>query len=446
MAFGLNKIASLLGGNQLQKVSPETKVIGVSGSFGKASVASIIYHCLHISGETVGWISTRGVFMNGKPIDPNFIIDNVDAAEINKVIKYFSDKQVKYLVVEITPTQSYQKVFKSLQFDSVVVTEMTDSDLPEVFQDKQSYFAAVFQPIAQVINEGLAVINTEIKETNWIRTQASQIPQSIFAAWVKLEQAQQVEYTLDGSKFAYLGSFVDTKLIGKIGVLNTMLAMQICMKYLSSEQVDEALFSLKQLPGRMEVIQQYPFSVIVDYGTNPTMVNAVYDSVAQFITPGKKIITVGGINGKYKKPNYNLGKTFASHSEIVLLANNDCGEFSLEEINQKLLEAAQTERGVLIEHFSSHEEYIAVDKVNLQQKMKQVANNEDKRVLIFDQDTPHSRLDAIDFALRNAKEGDMVIIFGKGEDKYLDCGKAIYEWNDANMTRDLLRTLHSYSN
>ncbi|MCA9379277.1 hypothetical protein KC640_02515, partial [Candidatus Dojkabacteria bacterium] len=126
-------------------------------------------------------------------------------------------------------------------------------------------------------------------------------------------------------------------------------------------------------------------------------------------------------------------------AQVIILAPVNPGANDLSKINANLAAAGEPKGAVLVERFTSTEEYVMVDKQNLMEKIERVMQNRDKPVITFDDLATDARRSAIQLALKLARPGDIVLLSGKGTDNLMDFGNVKYDWNEVEMVRRALR-------
>ena len=133
----------------------------------------------------------------------------------------------------------------------------------------------------------------------------------------------------------------------------------------------------------------------------------------------------------------------AKMADITILTAEDPRDEDLGLVNNDILKYAESERAVLIDRFANRKLYKAAPFENIAQKVEVVLKNNDKPFFAFDENTPRSRVDAIEFALRIARLGDIVFITGKGHERSLAFGDPPkeYPWSDQDVVKERLQEL-----
>ncbi len=166
------------------------------------------------------------------------------------------------------------------------------------------------------------------------------------------------------------------------------------------------LFDFKGIPGRMERIDAgQNFTVLVDFTVTPQSYEATLSTIKQSLEPGKRFLVLTGSCGdRMKEKRPLVGKLCSQYADVIVVANED----PYTEDPQKIIEEVWA--GIDQSKTSAHK--------------------------IFD------RRGAIAFLLREAKQGDVVLLCGKGSDTTMMLKDGQIPWNEREIVRDLLKHLH----
>jgi len=210
-----------------------------------------------------------------------------------------------------------------------------------------------------------------------------------------------------GVSFKVEDKIFNLNLIGSFNASNALAAISIGFSEgVTLDTCKRALERITQIPGRMEVIKDKPFKVIVDLAHTPDSYQEVFKAVKALSCT--RIITVmgaaGGGRDKWKRPV--LGKTAAENSDIIILTNED----PYEENPGQIL--SEIKAGIANEGFSESNLFEILD-----------------------------RREAIKKALIMAKEKDVVLILGKGTEQLMVVGDKKIPWDDRKIAREELKQL-----
>ena len=215
--------------------------------------------------------------------------------------------------------------------------------------------------------------------------------------------AKNIQETREGIKFSVDGENFNLKLLGKFNVYNCLAAIGAAQSQgLDLKICKKALEKIDVIAGRMEVVQENPFKVIVDLAHTPDSYEEVFKAVKAM--PHNKIISVfgsaGGGRDKWKRPV--LGKIAAENSDYVILTNEDPYEENPEDILKEI------ESG-----FAKKPAY--------------------EKIL--------DRREAIKKALAMAKENDIVLVLGKGTEQLMFLPTGKIPWDDRDVVRGELKVV-----
>lgn len=416
-------------------------IIGVTGSDGKTTTVSMIYHILKESRLPVGMISTVEVRLGNQSLKTGLHVTSPDPWILPKYLKMMKKSGVKYVVLETTSSGLDQNRFAYIKFDSGAITNI-GSDHLDYHKTWERYAKAKFSLLEQIKEGGLAVLNlNDRKSAKWIYDRSGSIKQEIFVKWFADEDIANKRITSEGLSFEYEDTFFKVPIIGNYNFDNCMQAISICNRYLSLDQIKLTLETFKTPKGRMQVMQVKPFTVIVDFAHTPDALKGALESIRE-IKQGddSRIISVFGCAGKRDKGRRKMGVVSAVLADITILTAEDPRNEELGLINNEILGFAEKGRGVLVDRFANRKLYQGVALKPLAEKIEIILKNSDKPFLAFDENTTRSREDAIDLALKLARPGDIVYITGKGHEESLafgDDGKE-FPWSDQEVVKHML--------
>lgn len=401
---------SLFYGNPSKKL----KVIGVTGTKGKSTVVHLITKILEGSGKKVAACGSLGYKINEKEW-PNLIKMTMPGRfRLHKLMAEAVSAGCEYFVLEVTSEGIKQKRHLGIQFDCAVFTNLHKEHI-ESHGSFENYYQAKQELFLRTDN--IHVINADDKYTELFGNFDSK--RKIYYGLTKGDLvADKVTATDKGMSFELYGTYFDTKLAGQFNVLNCLAALATGVMYgLDLPSMKPFLESVDFIPGRMEFIQREPFSVVVDYAHTPDSLEEVYRNLKGLLKnpsymsgagiPARpRLICVlgaaGGGRDKWKRPEF--GKIAARYCDEIILTNED----PYEEDPEKIIEEIKS--GI---NSSSH--------------------------TAFHTQVVFNRKEAIEKAIKMARDGDIVIVTGKGSETSMAVagGKKIH-WSDKEVVRDIL--------
>lgn len=407
------------------KPSDKLVVIGVTGTKGKTSTAHIIYQLLNALGASCGLISTA-VIDEGKGQQMNwFRMTQMSGPITHRLLSHIVKSGKRYVVVEVSSEGLAQHRHLGINFDIAVFTNLTPDhiDAHGSFQAYKEAKAILFKAI------GALQITKEKKAANpsTAKTIISNLDSEHGLYYLNFRADAHITYAIDnqtavlvaknleiktkGSTFEIRGSRFTLDLPGKFNVYNTLAAIGVAHSLgFKMETIAGAAKKLTPIPGRMEVLQTEPFTVVVDYAHEKASMTALYDTVQKW--QHKKIIQVFGATGgvRDKSRRTDLGKIAGKLADIAIITDEDPFDEDPQAIIHDIANAAVAEGKVIKETLFRNP----------------------------------NRREAIRKALTLAQPGDLVLITGKGAEQKIARANGQYEdWDDRVVTREEIEQLRS---
>lgn len=391
------------------------RCIAVTGTDGKTTTCTMIYHLLKEAGLKVALITTVAAYIGDEKIDTGLHTTTPTSQEMYELIKKVKKENCTHLVLEATSHGLQQGRLAGLKFDTVGYTNVTSEHL-DYHGDWNSYCYSKSLLIREHLREeGNVILNKDDKSYDILSKLHSspvtygKLSKADFMITKVEETDKGVAFDLVKGKEKYSGYI---PVLGSYNVSNFLCALAICSKEeLSVEELLSSIRTFRTVEGRMEVLQKDPFTIIVDYAHTSNATKVALESARTLVNENAKLIHVFGCAGQrdfYKR--YEMGKISNELSDVSILTAEDPRLEDLKDINDEI------ERG-----------------------WKEGKNKEGKllRFDYMDKDVKVRR-DAIKKALAIAKKGDVIIITGKAHEQSLCFGQEEYEWNDIKATQALI--------
>lgn len=379
--------------------SKNLSVIGIAGTNGKTTITYLTKEILKRAGRKTALLGTIS-YQLGEDVSPA-PWTTPPSLELQAMLKRLVQENFDTVVMEVTSHSLELDRVVGCEFDVAVFNNLTRDHL-DFHKTMENYLNAVTKLFNLLKGNGkYAVINVDSPYAEHIikNTAVEVLKYGI------REKADIRAYDIEGSKFTVntpIGTTtVHIQLPGEHNVYNALAAIGVGITQgIALEVIRDGISQLKNVPGRFERIETgQPFSVVVDYAHTPDALENVLKTARRLIR--ERVITVFGCGGdrdKTKRPL--MGEIAAAHSDIVILtSDNPRGEDPMEIIEEVKLG---------IERSSS--EYLIVE----------------------------DRFEAIRTALTTAREGDMVLIAGKGHEDYQIIKDKRYHFDDREVVRKLL--------
>jgi UDP-N-acetylmuramoyl-L-alanyl-D-glutamate--2,6-diaminopimelate ligase len=410
---------ALLAHMYFGRPSDKLIVIGVTGTNGKTTTVNLIAKILEEEGYRVGFMSTAVINITGIETLNKMKMTMPSGWILHKTLRHLVDRQCQYAVLEVSSEGLAQNRHWGINFDTAVLTNLTPEHL-ESHGGFENYKRAKGLLFEAINNSQKTIfkkqINSDIKKS--IVVNADDLHAQYFLNF-KAEQhitygeeksadfqASKISYSPAGVNFS-LGS-VDFRLQlkGQFDVYNALAAIAA----VSTQGVDikackRALEKIEVVPGRVEVLLTKPFTVVVDYAYEPVEMDGLYETVSRW--PHGRIIQVlgptGGGRDSARIPI--LGKMAGKFVDIMIITTDDPYDDNPKQLAERMAEGA-----------------MAAGKI------------ENKTLF-----TILNRRAAIAKAINGARDGDLVLITGKGADQKMAIGDGHYiEWDDRKVVREEL--------
>ena len=394
------------------------RVVGVTGTDGKTTTASLILAMLAAAGRSAGAITTVAAIIAGRELDTGFHTTTPDSPAVQAYLAQMVAAGAEYAVVETTSHGLDQGRTLDCDYDVAAVTNVTAEHL-DYHRTFEAYLAAKAK-LFQMLSTGyrkpgmpkVSVLNADDPSIDALRrfpadltlTYGLEAPADVRGTRLELgpERTRFVAETPAGAIAA------ETRLPGRYNVANALAAIAVAVSQgLPLDAIQRALAEFPGIAGRMESIDEgQSFQVIVDFAHTPNALEKAL-TVARTLTRGRLISVFGcaGLRDRQKRPA--MGEIAGRLADLVVLTAEDPRTEDVDAIIAEI--AAGCERVGRREGV----DYWAVP----------------------------NRERAIAFALGLARPGDLVIVTGKGHERSMCFGKVETPWSDHEVCRRQLRTL-----
>jgi UDP-N-acetylmuramoyl-L-alanyl-D-glutamate--2,6-diaminopimelate ligase len=393
--------------------SGKIKIIGVTGTNGKTSVIEMINQILEEANFKTSLSSSLRFKIDKKEQFNTLRMTTPGRFFLQKFLKKSISSGCQYAILEITSEGIKQYRHKFIKFDIAVFTNLFPEHI-ESHGSFENYKKTKGQLFAAT--KDIHIINFDDENSNyflqfpakekWLYTFGDINENDIKNNNWKLVKAKIISdgypliFSIDNIVFRL-------NLIGAFNIYNALCAISTALSQgISLETCQKALEKFNGVPGRMEKVIDQPFKVFVDYAFTPQALEKVYQTLSSnFKVQGSRLICVlgaaGGGRDKWKRPI--LGEIAAKYCQEIIITNEDPYDEDPAEI------------------------------------INQVANGAQNADINHQKPIIHKILDrrkAIYQALKIAKEGDIVVITGKGcEPSIVIKGKKI-PWDDRKVAKE----------
>lgn len=410
------------------------KLIGVTGTSGKSTTAFLVYTLLKNCGYKTGVISTVGAFIGSKSIDTGLHVTTPDPIELVRLLSTMKKEGAKFIVIEASSHALEQGRLGILRFEYAVFTNIK-RDHFDYHKTWDNYALSKARLISRLKRKGKTIINKD-DYNSLTFLQKYKVPKIFYS---KYQEVSKIKFSNTGITFEYKGTNFSLNILGEYNIENALAAIKILEEMnVSLKEISKALSSFKGLEGRMEIIYNGQFTAIVDFAHNTDSLIQSLNS-AKTLSANGRIITVFGSAGlRDKEKRFEMGKASGEIADITVVTAEDPRTEKLYNINSEIIKGAESSGAVLIKRFSNTEEYLQFISGLEFAKIKKEGK---KFIFAFDMEDIQSRINAIEFALRLAQKGDIVITEGKGHEQSLCFGTIEYPFTDKSALTSGLKNL-----
>lgn len=372
--------------------------IGVTGTNGKTTVSRMIYEILTRAQNKCGLIGTVGTLISGEDTEscaldeatrsrnPLANMTTPDPSELYRTLAIMRERGVRYVIMEVTSHSLALKKVSPIEFEVGVLTNLTEDHL-DFHHDMESYYAAkrsLFEKCRK------CVINIDDK---YGRRLVGEIPNQKFtcscegraayynACDIRLHGEKGIEYRLASGRMRLR---IRSKIPGAITVINTLEAAAVCdVLNVGSSEIKDSINALDGIRGRLEKLkldEKVDFSVYVDYAHTPDALENLLRTARSISKRGQRTVLVFGCGGDREKQKRALmGKIASEMADFFVVTSDNSRSESASDIISDIVSG-----------IGSDGHYTVIE----------------------------DREKAIEYTIMNARDGDIILLAGKGHEEY----------------------------
>jgi len=375
------------------------KIITITGTDGKTTSSTLLYHVLKTANKKVGLLSTVAAYLGKKSIDTGFHVTSPQPADLQKFMRQMVDKNYEYLVLEVTSHGSYQ--FRNWGINPIIsgLTNIANEHL-DYHLNYEKYLDA---KVSTLKKAPVAVVNADDRSYPYLIK--------------KLAKTNLITYSKDTQLPKKVQAIIKTVFPEDYNQMNAKLVYALS-KSLNIEDADfvAGLKTFTGIPGRMETIKSNAakdtsknINIIVDFAHTPQGLRSVLRTLKEKIekngSKGRLIAVFGcaGKRDKGKRPE--MGKIGVEIADLTIFTAEDPRDEDTWSI--------------------------------IRQMKEQLTIGHNKIISIAE------RGEAIEYAITKiAKAGDTVVILGKGHEESMNYDGVEYPWNDITAIKEILKGGH----
>ena len=392
----VGKLATAFYGNPTDKL----ELIGVTGTNGKTTIATLLYNMFRQFGYKVGLISTVCNYIDDEAIPTEHTTP--DPITLNKLLGRMADEGCKYAFMEVSSHSVAQKRIGGLKFAGGIFTNLTRDHL-DYHQTVDNYLKAKKAFFDNLPKSAFALTNLDDKNGMVMvqNTKAKVCTYSLRS--ISNFKGKVLEDGFEGMLMDINNVEVNVQFIGRFNASNLLAVYgTACLLGKKPEDVLLVLSMLRPVPGRFDALRSPKgYSAIVDYAHTPDALTNVLSTIQEVLNGRGRVITVVGAGG-----NRDKGKRPIMAQEAVKLSD-------------KVIITSDNPR------FEEPQDIINDMLAGLEKDQQRNV------ISIID------RKEAIKTACMLAQPGDAILVAGKGHENYQDIKGVKHHFDDKEVIKEI---------
>ncbi|NNL33139.1 MAG: UDP-N-acetylmuramoyl-L-alanyl-D-glutamate--2,6-diaminopimelate ligase [Flavobacteriaceae bacterium] len=399
-----SRALAIMASNYFNVPSENLKLIGVTGTNGKTTIASLLYQLFKNAGYKVGLLSTVKIMVDDKHHDATHTTP--DSITINKYLSEMNAEGVEFCFMEVSSHGIHQNRTNGLHFAGGIYTNLSHDhlDYHESFEEYRDVKKSFFDDLP---NTAFSLVNTDDKNGLFMLQNTVSKKYTYALKSYANYRGRILENQFKGLLLKINENEVWTKLIGNFNAYN-LLAIYGAADLLGLESVEilRLISDLESVSGRFQYfVSEDGITAIIDYAHTPDALRNVLETINNIRTKNEELITVVGCGGdrdKMKRPKMaNIASNLST--KVIFTSDNPRSEDPAEIIEDM-------EAGVEPQHFK-------------------------RTMSIVD------RKQAIKTACQLAQPNDIILVAGKGHETYQEIKGKRSDFDDYKIVQEFLKQL-----
>ncbi|NMD69406.1 UDP-N-acetylmuramoyl-L-alanyl-D-glutamate--2,6-diaminopimelate ligase [Bacillus sp. DNRA2] len=382
-------------------------LIGITGTNGKTTTSHLIEKIFADFGKKTGLIGTMYTKIGNQMYETKNTTP--ESLTLQKLFKQMVDEKVEVAVMEVSSHALDLGRVHGCAFDTAVFTNLTQDHL-DYHQTMAEYKRAkglLFSQLGNAFSDHepkFAILNVDDEATKMYEKSTAA---HVISYGIDLPadiSARNISMNAGGTTFELVtplgASVVTTKLVGKFNVYNVLASIAVALVYrIPLKQIIESIEAVQGVPGRMELVDEgQSYAVIVDYAHTPDSLENVLKTIGQFAN--ERIYVIVGCGGDRDRTKRPLMAQIAVKygTNPIFTSDNPRSE----------------------------------DPLAILKDMEAGVSGETYQVIV-------DRKEAIHFAVKAAKPGDIILIAGKGHETYQQIGNQILAFDDRLVAKEAIK-------
>lgn len=390
------QLATTFYGNPSERL----KLVGVTGTNGKTTIATLLYELFREMGHKCGLISTVCNYIDGTPYPATHTTP--DAVNLNKLLGQMAEEGCEYAFMEVSSHALAQERVGGLRFTGGIFTNLT-RDHMDFHETMDNYLKCKKSFFDTLPRDAFAITNMDDKNGP-VMVQNTRADIKKYSTRTLCDyKGRIVETHLDGMILEFNNREFATPLTGRFNVSNLLAIFSAAVELgKEPDEVLRVLSTLKPVSGRFETLHSpNGATAIIDYAHTPDAIKNVLGTVNEVLRGRGNIITVVGAGGNRDKGKRPLmaQEAVKGSNRVIITSDNPRFEEPQDIINDML--AGLTE-----------------------EQKKDVLSITDRK-------------EAIKTACILAQKGDVVVVAGKGHENYQDIKGVKHHFDDKEIIKEI---------
>ena len=374
--------------------SKKLTIVGVTGTDGKTTTTSLIYHILKTAGFNSSMVTSVGAIIGGKTYDIGFHVTTPSSFSLqrflNRAVVDGKDSKPNFLVLETTSHALDQYRVFGIKFDVGVLTNVTHEHL-DYHKTYENYLKAKSKLLKM---SKIAIVNRDDESYGFLDGK------------LKIKNKKLITYGLSAPADVNPKVFpFKTDLIGEYNKYNVLAAISACRALgIENEVIRKAIGTFTPPKGRGDIVYKKDFSVMIDFAHTPNSIEQILKALRP-VVKGRIIHVFGSAGARDESKRPIMGEMSAKYADVIILTAEDPRKEPVEKITNEIIGG--------------------IKNSELRIKNGTLLKIEDRQK-------------AIEAAIGMAKKGDFVLLTGKSHEKSMNYGHGEVAWDEYGVAKKAL--------
>jgi len=399
-----SKSLGIVASNFFDNPSEKLKLVGITGTNGKTTCATLLYDLYRLMGYKTGLLSTVNIKILHKTIPSTHTTPN--AIRINELLSQMVREGCSHVFMEVSSHALDQNRVSGLSFDIGVYTNIS-RDHMDYHPTLNDYIGAKKKLFSSLKNDAIAIVNLDDPYGEEMVRDVIAKPLSYGLKGDFDFKGKIIENNISGLSIEIDGFEMTSRLIGEFNAYNLLVVYAVA-KSLGEDALTvlTIISNLKAPDGRFEyIVSPTNITAVIDYAHTPDALENVLKTLVSLKSDKEKILTVFGCGGdrdKGKRPL--MGEISSVYSDKVIVTSDNPRSEKPSEIIKEIVSG--------------------------------IPKSKSSKVL-----TVQERKQAIKVACELAESGDVILIAGKGHEKYQIIGDEKLHFDDLETTLEIFKQI-----